>query len=165
MKASILRASRLFLLAALAAGCFPPYAGHDYYEEGSCDWEPDLIVDGFSFSTYEAAGTVLDFEEITLCNIGGATSDAGYRYQILLSQTPDWSDTAWGVFESAPMVGVASWDCVSVDPIAPVGDGPPEGYYYVIVSVDPLDSVVECDEDNNWTRSDDAVYVVPEGAE
>jgi hypothetical protein len=60
------------------------------------------------------------------------------------------------------MVGVAPWDCVSVDPFVPVGGAAPEGYYYVIVYVDYYDTVWECDESNNWSISDDAIYVVPE---
>jgi len=57
-------------------------------------------------------------------------------------------------------VGIAPWDCISYAETAPVGAGVPEGYYYVFVYADYLDDIVECDEYDNWARSDDAIYIV-----
>jgi hypothetical protein len=166
MNTFIVRASCVLALASLAAGCFPPVIGDD--DDGFFDtdaYDPDLVVNSFTFTDVDSPGTTLDFQDIELCNFGDVTAEPGYEYAVLLSQSPDLSGDYYVLFESAPMVGVAAWDCVYVEESVAVGAGVPEGYYYVIVYVDYLDSVTEYDESNNWSLSDDAIYVVPGASE
>ena len=157
-----------FLLSASLAGCFPLVVGDDTgddtYDTDGCDLDPNLVADSFSFTDYDSDGTVLDFQDITLCNTSDATADPGSEYAVLLSQSADLSGDAYVVFESPALVGIAPWDCVSYAEAVPVGAGVPDGYYYVFVYADYLDAVFECDEYDNWARSDDAIYVTAPAA-
>jgi hypothetical protein len=152
-------------LAVLLAGCFPPVDDDGYWDtdDYECDVAPDLVVEEFTFTDADQGGTSLSFDDILLCNYGGTTADAGYEVAVLLSQSPDLEGASYLLYESPEMVGVAPWDCVSFAPEMSVGPGVPEGYYYVIVYADYLDDALECYEDNNWSRSDDAIYIVPGG--
>jgi hypothetical protein len=167
MKISVWLAGGLLLSASLA-GCFPLIVeddtGDDTLDTDGCDLDPNLVADSFSFTDYDSGGTVLDFQDITLCNYSDATADPGSEYAVLLSQGADLTGDAYVVFESPALVGIAPWDCVSYAQSVPVGAGVPDGYYYVFVYADYLDAVFECDEYDNWARSDDAIYVTAPAA-
>jgi hypothetical protein len=55
-------------------------------------------------------------------------------------------------------------DCATYTFTIQVGDVP-EGYYYIYIVADQGEVIAECDEANNWTRSDDPVHVVPDTSE
>jgi len=157
-----LKMALLASIAALAAGCLP-LVEDDGWPDGEewCSGAPDLVADSFAFEWWEQAGTPIDLHDVVLCNWGDSDAAPGWEYAVLLSQSPDLAGTVYTLYESAPMVGVAAWECVTVEESLAVGEDVPEGYYYVTVSVDHLDDVLECDEENNWSRSDDAIHVTP----
>lgn len=177
---NLFRWSVLFSLALCLTACVVLVAscGDDDDEEedtgatdaddddgNSCETMPDLVVDWISFSvTPHIHGTAFSFAEIVLCNYGGATADANHKFAFFLMTSADFTGDFYLAHESEPLVGLSPSDCATYTLYTVVGDVP-EGYYYVYIYADRADEIVECNESNNWARSDEPVHVTPDESE
>jgi CARDB len=129
---------------------------------GDCATMPDLAAESFTFyDTNGFFGTDFSFTEIVICNYGGAAAPANSIFGFYLVENSDFTGDYFIVGNSSPLVGFAPGDCLTFTFNATSSEAP-EGYYYVYIVADSMDDVDECNETNNWARSDEAIYVKPD---
>lgn len=131
----------------------------------NCATMPDMIVNAFTFyNTNGFYGTDFSFTGIEICNMGGTDASANSLFGFYLVVNADFSGDYYIVEKSSPLVGFSAGDCLTFT-LNTTSSEAPEGYYYVYIVADCMDDIAECNETNNWARSQEAVYVKPDETE
>ena len=99
-----------------------------------------------------------------VCNVGGVAAPANSVFGFYLVVNSDFTGEYYIVATSNPLVGIAAGDCLTFTLNATSSEAP-EGYYYAYIVADSTDIIPECNEANNWARSDEAVFVKPDETE
>lgn len=134
----------------------------DDSNNNSCATMPDMLASSFTFyDTNGFFGTDFSFTEIQICNAGGVAAAANSIFGFYLVVNADFTGDYYIVKKSEPLVGFAAGDCLTFTFNATSSEAP-EGYYYVYIVADSTDIITECNESNNWVRSNEAVYVKPD---
>jgi hypothetical protein len=125
----------------------------------TCTDGPDITVDRFTVD-YSAGtiGTDLSFTEIVICNIGNEAVESAHQAGIYLMVSTDFSGEYYQPAMTDPLTGIPSGNCLNFSMNVTVSDVP-DGYYYVYIYADISNAVDECNENNNWARSAEMIYV------
>ncbi|MDP8222947.1 MAG: CARDB domain-containing protein [Candidatus Lernaella stagnicola] len=164
----------IFLVSAMFVAC----GGDDEDEEtgtdddadddddaADCATMPDMVVDRFTFyDTSGFFGTDFSFTEIVICNVGGAAAPANSVFGFYLVANADFTGDYYIVAKSSPLVGFVPGDCLTFT-LNATSSEVAEGYYYVYIVADSQDDISECNESNNWARSEEAIYAKPDETE
>jgi hypothetical protein len=116
-----------------------------------CEGGADLYVKSFSVGNIQAVGGPLNVDSIRICN-NGDKSSSSFIYDIQLTDGPSIYGKLYEAAESDYNAGIAPGKCSDYWTSTTVPNVP-DGFYYVIVRVDPTRIVAECNENNNQTVS------------
>lgn len=152
--------NRLLLLVAIILGLFliVSCGGDDEEDEGEssggneCSDMADLVVPTIHVYIQQCPGCPMGFDNIRICNNGGADSTS-YKFEVTLSTSPEMAGEHYSAHKSGYYEGLAAGSCIDIIAAMPVPNVPP-GDYFIYVLADADFEAIECNDSNNWARTD-----------
>lgn len=149
--------NRIMILFTIVLGLFIVISCGDSSEkdkadEDACSNAADFVIPTMHVYIQQCTGCQMGFDQIRICNNGGATS-APFTYEVTLSTAVSMEGEHYSAYTSSQWESMNPGSCFDAIATMPVPNVPP-GDYYIYVLADSGHKTPECNESNNWNRTD-----------